>query len=149
MASLSATVVQKALKVEATTIYARASLNAAGTTATLITGSVSGGNPGASKGIKDNGVSYVAGQGYKFYLDSSIPVQQFLGAPAITLKNGNSAGADVSYLTRVYAAGKDAGGFYVTVATSTAAAPGVVAAAASSAGQELWVTIPFTTSNVW
>jgi hypothetical protein len=149
MPALSATVVQKALKVEATTIYARLSLNTAGTTATVITGSVAGGNPGASKGVNSTDTAYVSGQGYKIYLDSSIPVQQFLGAPTAILKNGNTAGADVSYLTRVYATGKDTVGSFVTIATSTAAAPGVIAAAASSAGQELWVTIPFTTSNVW
>lgn len=147
MASLSATVVQKAFKVEATTIYARASLDAAGTTATLITGSVAGGNPGASKGVLS--CDYVAGQGYKFTLDPQIPVQQFLGAPAITLKNSNSAGADVSYLTRVYTATSGSAGASITIATSTAAAPSVVAAAASSAGQEIWLTLPFTTSNVW
>ena len=149
MAALSATVVQKALKVEATTIYARLSLNTAGTTATVITGSVAGGNPGASKGVNTTDTAYVAGQGYKIYLDSSIPVNQFLGAPSAILKNGNVAAADVSYLTRVYATGKDTIGSYVTIATSAVGAPQTPVAAASSAGQELWVTIPFTTSNVW
>jgi len=146
MPSLSATVVQKAFKVEATTIYARISLNAAGTTATLITGSVAGGNPGASKGVAS--VTYTANGQYTLTLDPTIPVQQFLGAPSIVTKN--STAADATYVTRVYnATSGSATGATLTIASAAATAPSTLAPIASTSGCELWVTIPFTTSNVW
>jgi hypothetical protein len=148
MPSLSATVVQKAYKVEATTIYARISLNAAGTTATLITGSVAGGNPGASKGVAS--VSYTATGLYTITLDPSIPVQQFLGAPSIVIKNNVST--DATYLTRVYSTTNSAPGVgaTLTIIASAATLPTQGAPIVSTGGvAELWVTIPFTTSNVW
>ena len=147
MPSLSATVVQKAYKVEATTIYARISLTANGLTGSLISGSVAGGNPGASKGVAT--VGYAANGLYTLTLDPTIPVQQFLGAPSVIMKN--AVNTDPTFLTRIYTATSGSStGATLTIVSSAAAAPATPAPITSAGGTaELWVTIPFTTSNVW
>jgi len=147
MAAISATVLQKGFKVETTTVYARFSLDAAGTTATLITGSLAGGNLGASKGVAT--VGYAATGQYTLTLDPSIPVQQFLGAPSVILKN--SVTTDPTFLTRIYSTTTGAStGATVTIVSATAAAPSVAAPITSAGGTvEVWVAIPFTTSNVF
>jgi len=148
MAAISATVLQKGFKVETTTVYARFSLDAAGTTATLITGSLAGGNLGASKGVVPV-VAYAANGQYTLTLDPSIPVQQFLGAPSVILKN--SVTTDPTFLTRIYSTTTGAStGATVTIVSATAAAPSVAAPITSAGGTvEVWVAIPFTTSNVF
>ena len=148
MPAYSATVVQKTLKVETTTIYARASLSANGQVITLITGSVTGGNPGASKGIK-SATTGSAGE-YIFEIEPNIPVAQFLGAPSSIFLNANATASDPGWIMKLKSAttGSSGVGAKLTLATLAAGAT-TPSYATSSAGQELWVSIPFTTSNVF
>jgi len=150
MPALSATAVQKTLKVETTTIYARASLSANGQVITLITGSVTGGNPGASKGVL-SATTGSAGE-YTFEIDPSIPVQQFLGAPSSIFLNANATATDPGWIMKLKSAtlGQPSAniGAKLTLATLASGAT-TPSYATSSAGQELWVSIPFTTSKVF
>lgn len=149
MPAYSATTVQKSLKVETTHIYGRAALSANGQTITLVTGSVAGGNPGASKGI----ISATTGSvgEYIFEIEPSIPVAQFLGAPSSIFLNGNATASDPAWLIKLKTTtlGNGSVGAKLTLVTLAPGAAATPAWATSSAGQELWVSIPFTTSKVF
>lgn len=91
MAAISGTTVQKTLKLEATTIYGKATTNGAADP-TLITAN------GASKGIASI-TRYGAGI-YDITLDEGIAVKQFLGATSLQLAK-STTGVGESWLLRV------------------------------------------------
>jgi hypothetical protein len=138
MSALSATVVQKALKAEVTTIYANISVNPAGTTATLVTGN------GASKGVAS--AAYVATGKYVITLQPGIAVNQYLGAPSVILKNDDLV--DDTYVLRVLSSTVGTGAT-ITLLACDPSAPGTPAPIVSSGSSNILVTIPFTTSNTF
>lgn len=96
---ISATTVQKTFKLEATTLFARASIAGALGIPTTLT------DKGASKGVT---ISKVGTGIYRATIDPQIPVQQFLGASTCQVRLlSNSAGA--AYSVRAYNESASAG----------------------------------------
>lgn len=89
---ISATTVQKTFKLEATTLFARANVGAAGSISSTITAN------GASKGVT---LSKLATAKYRATIDPQIPVQQFLGAPVVQVLSTSDAGSAI-YNGRVF-----------------------------------------------
>lgn len=99
MAAISGTTVQKTLKLEATTLFARASVAGALGVPTTLTAD------GASKGVT---ITKIGSGIYQAAIDSSIPVKQFLGASTMQVRlQSNTAG--LNYQTRAYAEDAAAG----------------------------------------